>query len=129
MPLLRSHLGVGRLISVTETEVHIGFDPECAEDLRICDQPLNRKAIQNSLRHHLGRAVKAVFERLPPGAARPESSAPPEPPAPDEPPSPPPAAAPGPRPKEAELRRKIIEDPVVRNVLEMFDGSITDIRS
>ncbi len=124
-PTLRSHLKDARPVAVTETEVRIAFPPESEESVRVCREPIHARAIQNSLRHKLGRAVRAVFEI----ASAADAPAPTAAAATAAPPPPPPTEERRDRAsKEADLRRKIIDDPAVRNALEMFDGSITDIR-
>ncbi len=130
VPLLKTHLKQAEPVSAGADEVRIAFPAHAVESLRICAEELPRRAIQNALRRQLGRTVRAVFEPRTPAVATelppPAPAAAPEPPAPA-------AEAPLARPaepptaREAELRAKIINDPAVRKVLEMFDGSITDI--
>ena len=129
VPQLKTHFKRAQPCRVGEDEVHIAFPPDAEDSLGVCQEERPQRAIQNALRRQLGRSVRIVFDR---NGARvpPPSPKPPETAARTADASPPPPPADAPRPpasKESELREKIINDPSVRKVLEMFDGSITDI--
>jgi len=123
-PELRLPLGRGRLVSATAEEACVVFEPGVEESRRACEEPMFRKAIQNALRRALGKPVRVRFELGPgtgPASVVPSEAGPPEATAP-------PAETTREKGEDA-LRRKILNDPAVRNVLEMFEGTITDIRT
>jgi DNA polymerase-3 subunit gamma/tau len=123
-PELRLPLGRGRLVSATAEEACVVFEPGVEESRRACEEPMFRKAIQNALRRALGKPVRVRFELGPgtgPASVVPSEAGPPEATAP-------PAETTREKGEDA-LRRKNLNDPAVRNVLEMFEGTITDIRT
>lgn len=125
-PQLKTHLKAAVPVSVGESEVRIAFPADAEESLRVCQEKLPHRAIENALRRHLGRVVRAIFERGI-AAAPPATSAPSPKPAADAPP-----ASNTDRTlngsTESQIRERLIQDPTVRRALEMFDGSITDIQ-
>ncbi len=120
VPTIRPHLARARLVAVSDHEAHVVFDAGAKEALHVCEAPLCRKAIQNGIRHALGRSVQVRLDLGETAATAPsEKKGPAESPAPERPRS---------GNREDDMRRRILEDPAVRNALEMFDGTITEIR-
>jgi DNA polymerase III gamma/tau subunit len=94
-------------LSVSETHVTIGIDPEFAGERSNLENPRTLLLIQKTLSSFLKRPVLADFSIL---AGKPK-------------PLPTDAPAPG-----APNKKKYYESPSVRSVLETFNGEITDIR-
>ncbi len=101
--------------------VHIDFDPEFASELQLFESPRNRKAIERSLAGVLGRAVTATFQTWKekparvaeaPTPAQSYTAAPPSDPAPT-------------RKGNAQAWKQREE---VKQVLDMFNGTIVDVR-
>ncbi len=103
--------------------VHIDFDPEFASGLSLFESPRNRKAVERSLTNVLKRPVTATFQV---GKEKPAQVA--EAPAPEEEyraeapeePAPPPV-----RKGHAQAWKQRDE---VKQVLDMFNGTIVDVR-
>ena len=105
--------------------VHIDFDPEFATELSLFESPRNRKAVERSLANVLKRPVTATFQV---GKERPaqvaETRAPEEEYSVDvETP-----AAPEPQPTRKGNAQAWKQRDEVKQVLDMFNGTIVDVR-
>jgi len=108
--LAKKYLMDARPLSVTGSHVVIGFDPEFAGEVENVRNARTQKVVQHALREVLGREVAVEFAVL--GAA----AAPVAPPA---------GAAASGAPKD---KREWHKHPAVNNVLEAFNGDISDVR-
>ena len=106
-PQSKQYLSDTAPLSVSDTHVTIGIDPEFAGELPNLEAPHTHSLIRKTLSSFLKRPVSAGFTVLPVGP-RPLPSDTAEPDAPD--------------------RKKYYDNPSVRSVLEAFSGEITDIR-
>ena len=116
--MAKKYLVDAQPVSVVGDHVVIAFDPEFAGEIANVRNPRTQKVVQHVLREALGRAVAVEFKvgdaatmpaapRPPPAAAAPASAAP----------------AGGPKDK-----RDWHKHPAVNNVLEAFNGDISDVR-
>lgn len=113
-----------RPIGVDSGTVKIGFDPEFADEIERFDVPRNRKAIEHVISAMLKRTVSAVLtvsdviaqERA--AGAVPEAKHRPAVPAGNAP------ALKG----QPKTKRDLIDDPAVQKALDVFDGTILDVR-
>ncbi|MBT7067204.1 MAG: DNA polymerase III subunit gamma/tau [Verrucomicrobia bacterium] len=103
--------------------VHIDFDPEFASELQLFESPRNRKAIERSLAGVLGRPVMATFDTWKEKPARVAEVPTPAQSYAAAPPSD--AAPPAPRKGNAQAWKQREE---VKQVLDMFNGTIVDVR-
>jgi DNA polymerase III subunit gamma/tau len=102
-------------LRVEGEHVILGFDPEFAEHLKRLDTSRNRVAIDQALRHELGRAVGAKFvvedralvEKAPAQATG--------------------AAAPAAK-KNLAAKQRLANDPAVQKTIEAFGADVIDIR-
>lgn len=110
-----------RPIGVDGNKVTIGFDPEFADSIEKFDIPRNRKALEHVLGAILKRTVSAVMKvsaqvdhehkaEVSGAAARKPAT--------------PPSAAKG----QAKTKRDLIDDPTVQKALDIFDGTVMDVR-
>jgi DNA polymerase-3 subunit gamma/tau len=107
VPHVRHCLADTAPLSVSETHVTIGLDPEFAQERANLENPRTLLFVQKTLSAFLKRPVSADFSVLA-GRAKPVASA---------------APAPG-----ASDKQKYYNNPAVRSVLETFSGDIIDIR-
>ncbi len=123
-PLAGRYLVDAKPLLVSATSVTIGFDPEFADELENIDVPRNRKALQKVLSRFLHRDITVNFkvmaegETLPGDIKLPAGHA---------------ASARAKKEKPSDpaaltAEQRWIRDPVVRKVLEEFNGEIIDIR-
>jgi len=108
--------------AVVDDTVHIGIDPEFESELTLFESPRNRKAVERSLAAVLNRPVAIVFQAL---KARPSQVA--EVPAPSDVYSavPPDDSASATRKGDPQAWKQREE---VKQVLDMFNGTIVDVR-
>ena len=123
-PLARAALMDARPLEVSEDRVIIGFDPEFAQHAERMRMPAHHRATQNVLAQILKRTVNVEYRLI-------ESQGQADVPA-DHTAD---AAAAGVRGdgkagarKGVKTRQDWLKDPVVRKTLEVFNGSIVDIR-
>lgn len=124
-PLIRSYLIDAKPVCVEVEQVHIGFDPEFANELENVDVPRNRKVLEKVLGRFLRRSIHVHFRILEAGETLPSDIHLPEghthhdakdstaTDLPDE---------------ALTAEQRWIRDPVVRLTLEAFNGEIIDIR-
>ena len=111
-----------RPLSVVGNHVVIAFDPEFASEVENVRNARTQKVVQHALREVLGREVAVEFKV---GDATTMSVAPQPPPAAAAPAS----AAPATAPKSASKdKRDWHKHPAVNNVLEAFNGDISEVR-
>jgi hypothetical protein len=103
--------------------VHIDFDPEFASELSVFESPRNRKAVERSLTNVLKRPVTATFQE---GKERPAQVQ--ESPAPEETYRAATPAEPVPRPARKGNAQAWKQRDEVKQVLDMFNGTIVDVR-
>ncbi len=114
-PFTRSYLVKGAPISFADNALVIGFEPDCAEYLPLIDVPRNHALLKTKLKE-LGFASGQVkFKRVEAGSL-PRAAAP----APSEKPT---GTEPG-KLDPAEFKN----DPLVKQALEVFKGTIADVR-
>jgi DNA polymerase-3 subunit gamma/tau len=119
--LARNQLLDSRPLEVTADKVVIGFDPEFSKSMERLQSPQSLRAVQNVLSQVLKRQVGVDLKLIPPDGARVdvpadhtvEQAVKPQGP----------AGAKVPRSKQ-----DWVQEPVVRRALEIFNGSIVDIR-
>jgi DNA polymerase-3 subunit gamma/tau len=114
--LAKSTLSDARPLSVEGDHVRIGFDPEFASDMERIDIPRYRKAVQRVLSDTLGRTVNVEFCLLSASDRKPL-------------PSDSPAGAASKGSGSPRSRSDWLKDPTVQQALNVFDGTIVDIRS
>ena len=123
-PLIKSALADTRPLRVEKDKVVVGFDPEFKTEMSRFSAPRNRKAVEHAVGGLLGRKVSAVFEVAASGLARATAVA-------RE------AQASYDAPKEASSNKKAdqgkkkrdwTEEATVKEALDMFRGSIVDVR-
>ncbi|MFC1453389.1 DNA polymerase III subunit gamma/tau [Verrucomicrobiota bacterium] len=120
--LLRGVLADARPLSVTENRVVIGFDPDFSDELERVEVPRNRKAVEHVVSRALGRPVVVEFT-LAPGRAEADVNAvdPAGTTADDEP------AEPA-RGRGKRSVREWMTDPAVQKAVEVFDGTVLEVR-
>lgn len=121
----RSGLADARPVRVDDETVVIGFEPEFAHEIDRFKNLRNRKAVEKALERELGRSVGVVFEVVS-GAGRLAVREKPV------------ERAPGgiesgskQKPEDGgrkKSERELIADPRVQKVMEVFDGSILEVR-
>jgi len=106
-------------IRIEGDHVLLGFDPEFGGHLKRVDTSRTRRVIEQVLGHELKRpvGVKFVLEDRPQAESAPQTELPPM--APD-------ARSPADAP--ASPRRDLAADPIVQKTVEIFGGSIYDVR-
>jgi DNA-binding NtrC family response regulator len=117
-----------RAESLSDDALVLVPDSEFTGDVRVLETTRNRMAVQAAVKDVLGRAVSVTVREKPGPAAGPaEGEAPPADAEPDAAPpaAPPPAAG---TPKKKRTTREWAEEPAVRKVMEMFSGSIVDVK-
>jgi len=121
--LAKKYFADARPLSVTGSHVVICFDPEFASEVESVRNPRTQKVVQHALREVLGRDVMVEFKVC--DAADTPPAAPAVPAAPSAPAAPPagPAAKGAPTDKRAWHKH-----PAVNNVLEAFNGDISEVR-
>ena len=138
-PFARSYFLEAHPVSFVKNVFTIGFDPEFADHIGMVDNVKNHTLIATKLAElgHPGAQVKIIK------AARPEASAAPAPavalqstPAPAAPPPTAPSpsaariAAPMPAPKPAQIDPNDFKnDPLIKKALEVFKGTIVEVRA
>ncbi|RKX41997.1 MAG: hypothetical protein DRP64_10510 [Verrucomicrobia bacterium] len=96
------------------THLVVGFDPEFSGELERFDNQRTKLALARAVERHVGRMLGVVFEPLKPGDRRP---------------IPPDHVSANTDPKEALTgEAKWYANPVVKTVVEAFNGEISDIR-
>ncbi len=121
-PLARTYLVGTRPLGIKGNVVIIGFDPEFADRREFVDTGKNRELLQGKLREQLGHGVTLKFEisdEVSVDAALPE-------PAPAEKSA---GAAPRRRKsKSATGADEFRDDPLIKKALEVFKGTIVEVR-
>jgi len=116
----------------------IGFDPEFADKLGLVDHARNHTLLQTKLAElgHANAMVKFIQSERPIGYtfAKPVEVAPPVPPV-----AKPPAASPVEKPAPASAEKKSVpvafnkdefkNDPLIKKALEIFKGTIVEVRA
>jgi DNA polymerase-3 subunit gamma/tau len=136
-PFARSYFIEAHPVSFAKNVFIIGFDPEFADHIGMVDNAKNHALIATKLGElgHHGAQVKIVKAERPQDFAMPAPSAP-EPAKPAAPPAPAAAApspskpaAPAPAPKPVQLDpAEFKNDPLIKKALEIFKGTIVDVR-
>ena len=122
--LARGPLLDARPLAVEQNRVILGFDPEFAKSLERIKAPHYLKAVQSVLGQFLKRPVNVDFQLI-------DTDGPADVPADHTVETmgrPKGAAAPAKAPGQPKTRQDWQQEPVVRKALELFNGSITDIR-
>lgn len=121
-PLVKTYLIDAKPLAVTDQEVVVGFDPEFESSMENIDLPRNRNVVQKVLTRFLHREIVVRFKvmdakdtlpgeiKLPEGHTREKDVAETIP------------------PEALTAEQRWIQEPVVRTVLEEFNGEIIDIR-
>jgi hypothetical protein len=137
-PFTKSYLLEAHPVSLTKTLFTIGFDPEFADHLGLVDNSKNRTLIQTKLQE-LGCGeiqIKFIKAEAPAGWSKPAPQA--EPAVAEIPATTPPVAA---RPPAvAEVKKEKSEaialskedfknDPLIKQALEIFKGTIIEVRA
>jgi len=139
-PFTRGHLVEAYPLSLTNTLLTIGYDPEFADEMALADNAKTHSILQTKLGEagHRGVQVKFVQAERPPGwvAPRPASSEPKEQERPSEDPRTSiPGAASVPSKKEKAVSPVAISledfknDPLIQKALEIFKGQIVEVRA
>ncbi|HMO05089.1 MAG TPA: DNA polymerase III subunit gamma/tau [Kiritimatiellia bacterium] len=116
-PLAKAHVRDTKPIALGEVDCTIGLDAEFADRIPILKHPKCILALQHAIADVLGRKVSVHLTEL---AAPQEGQLPTDTPIPEPDPDAPPS--------ETQVKRKWAEDPSVKNVMELFNGRISDIR-
>jgi len=122
--LAKKYLVDARPLSVTGSHVVICFDPEFASEVENVRNPRTQKVVQHALREVLGRDVMVEFKVC--DAADTPPAAPAVPAAPSAPAAPP--AGPAAKSTPSTDKRAWHKHPAVNNVLEAFNGDISEVR-
>jgi DNA polymerase III subunit gamma/tau len=112
-------------VSVSGDTVTIGFDPEFESEIARFDSPRNRRAMEIGLRTVLGRTVRVAFVTRERDGAPASDGA--EAGAPETPPAAESAGGCAARTGRRTAREWAAE-PAVQKVMNMFDGSVADVR-
>ncbi len=110
-------------VAVEGNTVHIDFDPEFATELSLFESPRNRKAVERSLANVLKRPVTATFQAGKEKPAQVEEVSGSEEEYSAESP-----AEPQPRPRRKGSAQAWKQRDEVKQVLDMFNGTIVDVR-
>jgi DNA polymerase III subunit gamma/tau len=135
-PFMRSYLLESHPVSLTRNVLTLGFDPEFRDHMALVDTPKNRTILETKM-HEMGHrdlAVRFIQAEAPPHRSRPitQPEAPRETPRPEPPASRPAlsASAAAPVPPPATLSRDDFKnDPLIRKALEIFKGTIVEVRA
>jgi hypothetical protein len=133
---LKTYLLDSHPVSLDKKCFTLGYDPVFSDHIGLVDIPRNRTVIETKLRE-LGHpvAVKIVKAEAPAGRARraPEASAPAQPrptAGPDGPRQGQPARSAAPAAAPAMLSKEDFKnDPLIRKALEIFKGTIVEVRA
>ncbi len=123
-PLARSYVKDSRPYAMEDQSCSVGCDPEFASNLSYLKHPKCTLAFQKAIADVIGRKVSVHFVVIPAAETVPMPSDTVIPNGDD-------AAGGGPVPSGAEalaLKRKWEEDPSVKRTLELFNGTISDVR-
>jgi DNA polymerase-3 subunit gamma/tau len=133
-PFVRSYLLESHPIALSKTHFMIGFDPEFKDHLALVDNQKNRTVLETKLRE-LGFhdvSVRFVQAETPPGRVRPAA-----PPAPTQNGSAAPQHAAGKAPAKTGApaaaqqfsKEDFKNDPLIKKALEIFKGTIVEVRA
>jgi DNA polymerase-3 subunit gamma/tau len=133
---LRTYLLTSHPVTLTNTSFTIGYDPEFKNDLALVDVPKNRAVIETKL-HEMGyRDVSVRFVQAEPPADRVRPATPA--------PRPQNSSQPGPRPATKAIAKNgsqptaaaplfskedFKNDPLIKKALEIFKGTIVEVRA
>ncbi len=134
----RSYLLEAHPVAFAKGVLTIGFDPEFADKLGLVDHARNHTLLQTKLAElgHANAMVKFIQSERPIGYtfAKPVEVAPPVPPV-----AKPPAASPMEKPAPASAEKKSVpvafnkdefkNDPLIKKALEIFKGTIVEVRA
>jgi DNA polymerase-3 subunit gamma/tau len=115
-PLSRRYFLDTAPLRTDATQLIVGFDPEFSGELDRFDNPRTKLTLARAVQKHVGRMLGVSFEPLRPGNRRPLSR---------NPVAPPEAGAPA---STLTGETKWYANPVVKTVVEAFNGEITDVR-
>jgi hypothetical protein len=119
VPMAKSYLTGTRPLGLQGNVLVVGFDPEFADRKEFADRPRNIEVLQAKLKEKLRLDVALKFQ-----AAEP-ASPPPRPPVPQ-------PAKPAVAGKAAEPAKKDLDDfkndPLIKKALEIFKGTIVEVR-
>jgi hypothetical protein len=132
-PFMRSYLLESHPVSFTKNVFTLGFDPEFRDHMTLVDTPKNRTVLETKIREmgHRDASVRLVQAEAPPHRKRPEA---PEEPAskPFENTAPLPAvssAGPQNLNSAAQSKGDFKNDPLIKKALEIFKGTIVEVRA
>ncbi len=125
VPRTRSGLHDARVARVEAAAVVVAISPEFADERATLEETRSARALGRALSRRLGREVTPRFETR---APEPEAAASPAPP-PAEAPAESTPEAPSPARSTASARARLLQDPGVQKALELFGGTITEVRS
>jgi hypothetical protein len=123
--VIKSLLVDARPLSVDHDKVVIGIDPEFADEQERLKDSRSKGAVEHAVSSFLGRSVKVTFK-----VADLEAAAAAGPKAVREAPKPQ-AEAPHKEKQskgQAKTRGDLMKDPAVQKALDMFEGSVVDVR-
>ncbi len=134
-PFTRSYFLEAHPVSLTKSLFTVGFDPQFADHLGLIDNSKNKTLIATKLAElgHAEMQVKFVLAEAPehrvippPAAPAPVAAAP----SPDKPAPAPVAAKPAPKTEATALNPNDFKnDPLIKQALEIFRGTIVEVRS
>jgi DNA polymerase-3 subunit gamma/tau len=131
-PFVKTYLLESHPVALTKTSFTIGFDPEFKDHLGLVDNQKNRAILETKL-HEMGYhdiSARFVQAEAPPGRVRHPSTAAaaqPKPPIAATAPTPKPAAA-HPSAGPALSKEDFKNDPLIKKALEIFKGTIVEVR-
>ena len=137
-PFTRSYFLEAHPVSLTKSVFTIGFDPQFADHLGLVDNAKNKTLIATKLAElgHAEMQVKFVVAEAPEHRVIPPPAAPIAPapvaaaPSSDQPAPTPVAAKPAPKTESAALNPNDFKnDPLIKQALEIFRGTIVEVRS
>jgi hypothetical protein len=141
---VKTYLLEAHPVSMTKSVLTIGYDPEFSDHLSLVDNARNHTLLQTKLQEMGFNRLQVKFikaeapaGRVRPSAMEPETSTSEEPRTLVPPPasasaSPAPAAATAPKPTPAPAKMDLSEfknDPLIQKALEIFKGTIVEIRA
>ena len=135
-PFMRTYLLEAHPVAYSKTAFTIGYDPEFKDHLGLVDNTKNRTILETKLREmgHADVAVRFVQAPAPPGRVRPAPAAAPS--MPEQPRMTPNAAEPRsetrgqtPVPPAAFSKEDFKNDPLIKKALEIFKGTIVEVRA
>ncbi len=108
-------------VKIDKNSVTVGFDPEFAEDIKKFDVPRNRKALEHVLSVVLKRPVSVILNVASPAERGQKTDV-------ADRTSRKPVQSPAPSKGQAKTKRDLIDNPTVQKALDIFDGTVMDVR-